>query len=255
MIQVWNLHTGKATSRWVAHESGVLWIDVHASGRIATTGRDDRVKIWQPDGKLVADLGPISDQATRIAFTADGESLLTGGWEGEVRAWTLAGSPSASSSTTLPVPATAKPAALALVVPVLSPARPFVPKPAAPVSLADASGRAVSAAGGDDLDAALDAARQTATAADRALAHLSRLAQLRGRASSRGPAPSSASARIAESLGAAQTALTSLRAAQAADPDNSALDRAVKETRQAIGLLERKQVPLSPDQTSATGDR
>jgi hypothetical protein len=213
------------------------------------------VKVWQSDGKLVADLGPISDQATRIAFTADGESLISGSWGGEVRAWTLAGSPSAASSTTLPMPATPKPTALALVVPVLSPARAFVPKPAAPVSLADVPVRAASAAGGDDLDAALDAARQTAAAADRALGHLSRLVQSRGRTSSRGPAPSSASARISESLSAAQTALTSLRAAQAADPDNSALERAVKETRQAIGLLERKQAPSSPDRVSATGDR
>ena len=255
VIQVWNLHTGKTAARWDAHGSGVLWIDVHPSGRIAATGRDGRVKVWQPDGKLVADLGPISDQATRIAFTADGESLISGSWGGEVRAWTLAGSPSAASSTTLPMPATPKPTALALVVPVLSPARAFVPKPAAPVSMADVPARAASAGGGDDLDAALDAARQTAAAADRALAHLSRLVQSRGRTSSRGPAPSAASARISESLSAAQTALTSLRAAQAADPDNSALERAVKETRQAIGLLERKQAPPSPDRVSATGDR
>ena len=91
VIQVWNLHTGKTAARWDAHGSGVLWIDVHPSGRIAATGRDGRVKVWQPDGKLVADLGPISDQATRIAFTADGESLISGSWGGEVRAWTARG--------------------------------------------------------------------------------------------------------------------------------------------------------------------
>jgi WD40 repeat protein len=254
VIQVWNLHTGKAAARWDAHGSGVLWIDVHPSGRIASTGRDGLIKVWHPDGKLVADLGPISDQATRVAFTLDGQSLLSGGWGGEVRTWALGGSPSSSSSTTLPMPVTAKPAVLALVVPVLSPARRFVPKPAAPASLADVSAHNP-ASEGDDLDAALDAARQTAAAAERAVAHLSRLAQSRGRTTSRGPAPGSASARISESLSAAQAAMNSLRAALAADPENPALDRAVKETRQAIGLLERKQAPSSADRVSASGDR
>jgi WD40 repeat protein len=176
MIQVWNLHTGKAVSGWDAHRPGVLWVDVHPSGRIASTGRDGRVKVWQQDGKLVADLGPISDPATRVAFTPDGESLLSGGWGGEVRVWTVTG----SSSTLLPMPAAAKPAALALVVPVLSRARAFVPK------------------------------------------------------------PNAVSPRTSESLNAAHKALTLLLAAQAADPDNVALVRAVKETQQAIELLERK---------------
>jgi WD40 repeat protein len=249
VIQVWNLHTGKAVARWDAHGDGVLWVDVHPSGRIASAGRDGRVKVWQPDGKLVADLGPVSEQATRVAFAPDGRSLLSGGWGGDVRAWTVSG----SSSTPLPMPATAKPAALAMVVPVLSRARPFVPKPAAPASSAN---RSVPAdARGNDLDAALEAARQSAAAADRALAHLSQLAQSRGRAPNRSPAPGAASARISESLDATQKALTLLRAAQAADPDNAALDRAIKETRQAIELLGRKQAPLSPDRVSATGDR
>ena len=255
VIQVWNLHTGKTTARWDAHGPGVLWIDVHPSGQIASTGRDGRVKVWQPDGKLVADLGPIPDQATRVAFTRDGQSLLSGGWGGKVVEWAQAGSP--TSQTTLPMPASRNPGALALVTPVLSPARRFVPKPAAPASLADVSSHApgVSTAPSDDLDVALDAARQAAAAADRALAQLYRMAQSRGRPSSRAITPANAAARISESLSAAHLALTSLRAAQAADPGNAALYRAINETRQAIGLLEHKQKPSSPERVSANGER
>ena len=66
---------------------------------------------------------------------------------------------------------------------------------------------------------------------------------------------SATSPRISKSLAAAHKAVTLLLAAQADDPGNAALDRAVKETRQPIGLLERKQVALSRDRGSSTGDR
>ena len=129
VIQVWNLHTGKAAARWDAHRAGVLWVDVHPSGRIASTGRDGRIKVWQPDGKLVADLSPVSDQATRVAFAADGQSLLSGGWGGEVRAWTVADS---SSTSPPPIARRRETRGAGVGRSGAEPAHPFVPKPAPP---------------------------------------------------------------------------------------------------------------------------
>jgi hypothetical protein len=83
-IQVWSLHTGRVAARWQAHAGGVLGVDVHPCGRIASAGRDRRVKVWEADGRPVADLGPTADQATRVAWSADARTLVSGDWSGEL---------------------------------------------------------------------------------------------------------------------------------------------------------------------------
>ena len=159
-IGVWDLQTGKAAARWDAHAGGVLGVDVNASGRIASAGRDRRVKVWDPKGELVVELGPAADQVTGVAWTSDGRSLISGDGSGEVRVWSLAD----ASSTRLPMPVVAKPAALALVVPILAPARRHTPTVSASASTVVANAEAAS---GDDVEAALASAREAAAAARR----------------------------------------------------------------------------------------
>jgi hypothetical protein len=235
MIQTWDLHTGKVATRWDAHAKGVLALDVHRSGRIASAGRDGRVKVWAFDGRPIADLGPMSDQATRVAWSADGETLLSGDWSGEIRLWTLAD----SRSTALSTPVALKTASTRLVAPSLSPARRFTAsKPATTLAVRLETS-------GDALQASLTSAREAAAAAEQTVARLSALIP---------PSQASASSRpsTVEALNAANTALLSLRAALALDPENASLGRAVKETEDAIRLLERKHdTPSSPGTSTA----
>ncbi len=226
-IQLWDLHTGKVASRWEAHAGGVLAVDVHPSGRIASAGRDRRVKVWEADGRPVSDFGPTSDHATRVAWTADGGSLVSGDWSGELLLWELAG----STLALLPTPVAARHAAPTLVEPVLTPARSDIPKP----TVAD---RAAAGQVGDDLDVALASARDAAAAAERAAERLARLAKARGRSPRGTGSGGSPRTSAGDGLAAANAALASLRAARAADPGNPHIARAIEETERAIRLLE-----------------
>jgi hypothetical protein len=233
-IRVWDLHAGKDAARWEAHAGGVLGIHAHPSGRIASAGRDRRVKVWDLGGKLLAELGPAADQATRVAWAPDGRSVLSGDAAGDVRLWSLAD----SSSVRLPLPVAATAPTLALVTPVLAPARRHASQPIATPTMVKASAAAGTVAQADDLEAALASAREAAAAAERAVDRLSRVAQSRGRSLGRpAPAPASPKPDVGNALAFAKCALSSLRAALAADADNVALRRAVDETEEAIRLL------------------
>jgi WD40 repeat protein/mono/diheme cytochrome c family protein len=249
VIQLYDLHAAKVISRWEAHAGGVLSIAVQPSGRIASCGRDRSVKVWESDGKLVSNLGPANDQSTRVAWASDGRSVVSGDLSGEVRIWSLAD----SSSARLPMPVASRPAAVALVVPVLTPARPFGLKPVALIAKVDKSEPTLRP--GDDLQAALASAREAASAAERTVAGLTRLAQAR----SRGPEPVSASNAASspsgDALTSANAALIALRAALAAEPGNATLARAFEETERAVRLLEQKRDRLNPASASTSEDR
>jgi hypothetical protein len=241
-LQVWDLHTGKSLAGWNAHEGGALWVSVLLpSGRIASAGRDRRLKIWSRDGKLVADLGPTTDQASRVEWASGGRSLISGDLGGEVRIWNLEN----GSSIRLPMPLGPKPAAIALIAPVLTPARPFVSKPAAAASLTSQGERSPRErhAPADDLDAALASARDAAAAALKSVEKLSQLAESRGKSARAARPAGPKSRRLDDALAAARAALVSLRAARDSDPDSKALARAIEETERAISHLEAQSEP------------
>ncbi len=91
----------------------------------------------------------------------------------------------------------------------------------------------VLASSGDDLEAALAAAREASSYAERTVAALTKLARSRAAESEQ---PSSA----ADALKSANVALIALQSAVAADPGNSSLERALAETKRAVTSLERK---------------
>jgi WD40 repeat protein len=249
-VQVWDLHTGKAAAGWNAHDGGTLGVALdHSSGRIASGGRDRRVKVWSRESKLLADLGPTTDQSTRVAWTSDAHSVISGDAGGEVRLWKLED----ASSIRLPMPVVEKPVAIALVVPVMTPARPFVPKTTAPPpsNSPGERGRARNAPP-DDLDAALASAREAAAAALKSVAKLSQLAESRGRSPAEARSDGAISRRSVDARIAARSALSSLRAAMEAAPGNAALARAIEETERAVRLLEAGTgPPAAPSEPSA----
>jgi WD40 repeat protein len=227
VIQVLNLHTGKSEQRWDAHAGGVLAIDLHDSGRIASVGRDRRLKVWSLEGKPLGEFSRMNDAVSRVAWASDGRSIVTGDFAGQVRVWSLAD----GSFVKLPMPVAESRQVAVFVKPDLAPARVYSPKVPAGAAPA-ARGGSPGLAGGDDPAAALANARQAAAAAERTVAILSKLSQ------SQGTATAIDSAEIA--LGAARDARVALKTAIEADSGNSALAKALEETERAIKLLEEK---------------
>jgi hypothetical protein len=250
IIQIWDLHTGKLRSRWEAHTAGVLGLDVDSSSRIASAGRDCRVKVWDAEGKLVVDRGPTADQATRVAWTSDAHSLLTGDCSGQIRLWSL----EQTGSAGLPMPVARHPVALATVVPVLHRARPDVPSRTAAPSQSSSDRKGVANPTDGEIETALAAARASAAAAERTVASLSRLAHAETRLPQGALAPRAPATYSSDALAAARLALASLQAALAAEPGDPALTRAVDATEQAVQVLESRQRRGGPDRMPSNAD-
>jgi WD40 repeat protein len=135
-VRAWDLHTGDEKAKIDAHATGVQDVTVTA-GKVATTGRDGSVRVCDVNGKKLAEF-IAADEVLKVTFTADGKSVLSGDWSGEVRSWPTAG----GEGIKLPLPVEKKPATLAIVTvpnPELPPAPAVKPtEPAAvPVSGSD----------------------------------------------------------------------------------------------------------------------
>lgn len=119
-LRLWDMHTGAESAHWQAHKGGVLAVDFHPGGLLATGGRDKSIKVWDGTGKRIADLGLVGDIVLRVGFGPGAKTVVSGDWSGEVRVWPLAG----GQPVKLNVPIDAK-LAIAAVVPVPIPsARP-----------------------------------------------------------------------------------------------------------------------------------
>ncbi|PSN18368.1 hypothetical protein C7271_12920, partial [filamentous cyanobacterium CCP5] len=74
------------------HSDHVLAVAVNpVSGQIATGGSDQMVKLWSPQGKLMATLREHTEPVTKISFSTDGQFLATASQDGYVRLWTAKG--------------------------------------------------------------------------------------------------------------------------------------------------------------------
>ncbi|MEQ8208449.1 MAG: c-type cytochrome domain-containing protein [Lacipirellulaceae bacterium] len=80
---------GKQVKSWNPHgsgpQNGVTSVDFARDGRLVTTGRDTRVKVWQVDGKLIKELPKLTEMGLTARFGHEGRRILTGDFAGKVR--------------------------------------------------------------------------------------------------------------------------------------------------------------------------
>jgi len=88
----WSLASGAAEKVLRFHEGAVNAVVVLQDGRIATSGEDARIAIWQPGGdKPVTILQGHTAPVVSLAVSPDGKTLASASWDNTARLWPLGG--------------------------------------------------------------------------------------------------------------------------------------------------------------------
>lgn len=86
-IRLWEMNNGTQVKNWPAHGGGVTAVAYAHDGRLVSTGRDRVSKLWDGNGKQLAQFEALNDIPTQIAITHDGQKIFAADWTGEIRAF------------------------------------------------------------------------------------------------------------------------------------------------------------------------
>lgn len=90
-IALWDVKEGKEVRSWSAHAGGVAWVDFTPDGRLVSAGRDKLAKVWDQNGKKIAETPAFKDIALRAVLSS--ERVIAGDWTGLIRVSGLDGKP------------------------------------------------------------------------------------------------------------------------------------------------------------------
>jgi WD40 repeat protein len=90
-LAMWHLATPDPVRTVLnAHAVSTLCLVCHSSGLVATGGADKFVRLWQPDtGKCLAEHMLHSGPVSCMAFSPDGNTLVSVGIDGELFTWAM----------------------------------------------------------------------------------------------------------------------------------------------------------------------
>jgi len=86
-LKIWDMNEGKQIKSWDAHGGGVAAVAVCNDGTIASTGRDNKVKVWDSAGNAAGEMPALAEAGHEIAITVDSKQIVAGDWLGNVRLW------------------------------------------------------------------------------------------------------------------------------------------------------------------------
>lgn len=86
-IKWWKASDGSAVRSITAHAGGVLSARYSQDGRVVSGGRDNRVQVWDGNGKNVRTLGFSGELPNRVTFADDGQRVVGSDWKGAVYVW------------------------------------------------------------------------------------------------------------------------------------------------------------------------
>jgi WD40 repeat protein len=97
-VQVWNARTGEEVGSFADHQQDIWSIKFSPDGRrVATSANDDKIKLWRWEPARLAEATqlweielPRIGLSDRIAFSPNGQWLVTGGENNTVRIWDAA---------------------------------------------------------------------------------------------------------------------------------------------------------------------
>lgn len=87
-MKLWKAADGSALRSINAHTGGVLAARFTHDGRMVSSGRDNKVQIWDAaTGKNVGTLPFTGDLPNRVTFSDDGKKVIGSDWKGQVFVW------------------------------------------------------------------------------------------------------------------------------------------------------------------------
>ncbi|MEC4893595.1 MAG: hypothetical protein SAL07_21810 [Oscillatoria sp. PMC 1051.18] len=87
-----SLYGVQERNRLEGHGDLVLDLAYSPDGKyLATASRDRLIKLWHPNGSLLASFSGHENTVTGVAFSPDGKILASSSWDGTVRLWRLNG--------------------------------------------------------------------------------------------------------------------------------------------------------------------
>ncbi len=86
-LKMWDMNEGKLIKSWDAHVGGVGAVAICNDGTIASTGRDNKVRVWDGSGNAAGEMPSLVEAGHEIAITADSKQIAAGDWAGNVRLW------------------------------------------------------------------------------------------------------------------------------------------------------------------------
>jgi WD40 repeat protein len=115
-IRLWEMTNGTQVKSTSSH-GGVAAIDFIRDGRMVSTGRDSKVRLWNPEGGQVREFTGMTDLGLEVAFDAESERVLGGDWTGLVRVWSAADGKELGQLSTGPRPAAERLARVQQLIP------------------------------------------------------------------------------------------------------------------------------------------
>jgi WD40 repeat protein len=103
-IRQWEMNNGTQVKSISSH-GGVASLEYVRDGRMVTTGRDSKVRLWNPEGGQIREFTGMTDLGLEVAFDAESERVLGGDWTGLVRVWNAADGKELGQLSTGPRPA------------------------------------------------------------------------------------------------------------------------------------------------------
>ncbi len=103
-LKMWDMNEGKLIKSWDAHGGGVAAVAICNDGTMVSTGRDNKVKVWDGAGNAAGEMPPMAEAGQEVALTVDSKQIVAGDWAGNVRMWQRANPKDEKSLVANPVP-------------------------------------------------------------------------------------------------------------------------------------------------------